>query len=102
MISKDTVQQIARLAKLEFSDEEMGDFVIEFRKIVDYVDQLKKIPPGTSPAVDVRSAGLAEIRDDLAEDWDGRDEALRNAPESRDSLFVVPRVVHKGDTDGSP
>ena len=102
MISKDTVRHIARLTKLEFSDEEMGDFVIEFRKIVNYVDQLKDIPSGTSPGVDRPSAGLAEMRDDGAEEWGGRDEALRNAPETRDSFFIVPRVVYKGDPDGSP
>jgi aspartyl-tRNA(Asn)/glutamyl-tRNA(Gln) amidotransferase subunit C len=102
MISKDTVRQIARLAKLEFSDEEMDGFLTEFGKIVAYVDELKEIPSGKSPGDDVRSAGRAEIGDDHSEDWDGRDEALENAPERRDSLFAVPRVVDKGDADGSP
>ena len=66
-----------------------------------YVNKLEEIPSGASPDVNPASAGLTEMRDDRAEVWDGRDEALRNAPEVRDSLFVVPRVVHKGDAGGS-
>jgi aspartyl-tRNA(Asn)/glutamyl-tRNA(Gln) amidotransferase subunit C len=102
MISRETVEHVAKLAKLEFSDEELEAFVPEFQKIVAYVDRLSEVSLEGPDDVQERTAGLKEVRPDQVEVWPEREEGLANAPERRGSLLGVPRVVDKGDARAAP
>jgi len=96
------VARVAALAKLEFSGEEMEAFVRRFQTIVAYVDRLNEVDTGPAGAARGGAAGWDQLREDRAQRWSGREQGLDSAPERAGTLFVVPRVVDKGDAHGAP
>ena len=92
-ISLEEVEHIAKLARLQLTDEEKKRFQVELGKILEYFDQLKKldtekVPPMTH-AVPIENV----LREDQAKPSLPVEEALQNAPEKKDSYFQVPKVV---------
>ena len=92
-ISLEEVEHIAKLARLQLTEEEKKRFQVELGKILEYFDQLKKldtenVPPMTH-AVPIENV----LRDDEVQPSLPVEEALQNAPEKKDSYFQVPKVV---------
>jgi aspartyl-tRNA(Asn)/glutamyl-tRNA(Gln) amidotransferase subunit C len=102
VVTRETVEHIAKLAKLRFSDEEMDAFVEQFQKIIAYVDRLRDLDTGEIDVGGPGGIGREGLREDRVEVWSGAGQSLENAPDRRGSLFCVPRVVDKGDSGGSP
>ena len=92
-ITRDEVRHIARLANLEFSEEEQDRFTRQLSAILDYVAHLDRLETAdvepTSHAGDEATA----LRDDTPQPTLTSQEALANAPESGRGLFKVPRVL---------
>src|SRR3712207_326330 len=91
MLSSDQVLHVARLARLQLSDEEVERFGLELSKVVDWIDKigelgdLADVPP-TTHVVDVENALRAdEPRPSLP-----KDVVLAAAPEPGDGGFRVP------------
>ena len=87
------VAYVARLARLELSDEELRTFQAQLQDIVGYVRKvreldLKDVEP-MSHGIPMRNV----LRKDEPRDGLPRETALSNAPVSRDGLFVVPKIV---------
>lgn len=92
-ISPEEVEHIAKLARLQLTEEEKKRFQVELGKIIEYFDQLKKldtenVPPMTH-AVPIENV----LREDQVKPSLPVEEALQNAPEKKDSYFQVPKVV---------
>ncbi len=92
-ISLEEVEHIAKLARLQLTDEEKKRFQVELGKILEYFNQLKKldterVPPMTH-AVPIENV----LREDRVNPSLPVEEALQNAPEKKDSYFQVPKVV---------
>ena len=92
-ISLAEVEHIAKLARLQLTEEEKMRFQVELGKILEYFDQLKKldtenVPPMTH-AVPIENV----LRGDQVKPNLSVEEALQNAPEKKDSYFQVPKVV---------
>lgn len=87
------VENIARLAKLSFTDEEKEKFVIQFNQILDYMTTLNELDTSdVEPTYNVLD--LANVmREDKVEEWLRQDEALANAPRSNHGFFSVPKVI---------
>lgn len=87
------VTHVARLARLRIGDDEIAGVTAKLDRILAFVDQLK--------AAD--TAGLApmahpldmtqRLRADEVTETDRRDDYQRNAPETVDGLYIVPRVI---------
>ena len=91
MLSRDQVLHVARLARLELSDEEIERYAGELSKVLDYIEKigelgdLADIPP-TSHVVEVENALRAdEPRPSLAAEI-----ALASAPDVDMGGFRVP------------
>src|SRR5574341_1467097 len=92
-ISREEVEHIAKLARLQLTEDEIKRFQIELGKILEYFDQLKKldtenVPPMTH-AVPIENV----FREDQIQPSLSVEETLQNAPEKKDSYFQVPKVV---------
>ena len=93
--SREQVEAIASLARLELDDSELELFGRQLGEILDYVDQLQRIDTtGVPPTATVVSAHAAD-RDDVVRPSLDRRDALANAPDpAREAgLFRVPRVI---------
>jgi aspartyl-tRNA(Asn)/glutamyl-tRNA(Gln) amidotransferase subunit C len=101
-IDRETVLHTATLARLDCAslpEQELDALVDQIGRIIGYVEQLAEVDTaGVAPAthpVDV----MPRLRSDTATEPLGVTRVLANAPQSRDSRFVVPRVVGQGVDD---
>ena len=87
------VARVARLARLNLTEEETKLFQEQLRRVLEYAEKLRE--PDTSQVE--TAAHAAPVYDVLREDeprpWFAADEALSNAPRKANDLFVVPKVV---------
>jgi aspartyl-tRNA(Asn)/glutamyl-tRNA(Gln) amidotransferase subunit C len=92
-ISRDEVEHVARLARLELTDEEIELFreqlsaVLERATRIQSLD-LEELPP-TSHPVDLRNVW----REDVVVTPEESDAILANAPQSEGRFFRVPRIL---------
>lgn len=92
-INKELVKYVAALARLSFDENEMDDFTVKFKSILEYVEQLGALNvDGVEPTYHVLPVGDA-MRPDKVEQSLGIEKVLQNAPERKGDFFKVPRVV---------
>jgi aspartyl-tRNA(Asn)/glutamyl-tRNA(Gln) amidotransferase subunit C len=90
MIDREQVLHVARLARLELTEEEVGQMSEELSNVLDHIEKigeldLEGVPP-TTHVVEVSNA----LRPDVVEPSLPRDVALANAPTVADGGFLVP------------
>lgn len=91
-IDNSVVKKIANLSKINLSDNELENLKHELNKILDWVDDLKKVDTKTvEPMLSVFNENI-KMREDKVEPTK-TDEILSNAPEKKESFFVVPKVI---------
>ena len=92
-ITREEVEHVAHLARLEFSGEELERFTRELSSILDYVAKLSEVD--TSGVEPTYNALRLEnrFRDDEVRESFPPEEILENAPEREGTSFVVPRVI---------
>jgi aspartyl-tRNA(Asn)/glutamyl-tRNA(Gln) amidotransferase subunit C len=92
-VSIEQVRHIAKLARIEMSDEEIERLAPELNNILDWVEQLAEVnTDGTEPLTAVIDQKL-RLRDDVVTDGNIRDEVLANAPDAEHGFFAVPKVI---------
>lgn len=92
-LTRDEVQKVALLARLELSDEELDEQAKHFNELLTQLERLQELDvTGIEPTS--HSIPLVNVlREDRARPSLSREEALANAPESREGCIVVPRIV---------
>lgn len=94
-LTRDDVLKLARLARLELSDQEVELFRTQLSDILQYVEQLKKVDTeGLGPTAQV--SGLKNVmREDEVVDYGvSHEELLRLAPKSQDGHIKVNRMIN--------
>lgn len=92
-IDPDTVTKIARLSRLDITDDKKDQLAKELSGIVDWVEQLSEVnTDDVAPMASVVSAKL-QWRDDTVNDGDKQKDVLANAPRSEYGFFAVPKVI---------
>jgi aspartyl-tRNA(Asn)/glutamyl-tRNA(Gln) amidotransferase subunit C len=87
------VGYVAKLARLQLSDEETALFGKQLREVLQYVDKLRQADVSAVEAATHALPVFNVFREDEPRDWFTAEEALSNAPRQRDHLFIVPKVV---------
>ena len=92
-ISRQDIEKVALLARLQLTDDELSKMTAELAQIVGYVDQLAEVDTdGIEPmAHAIETANV--FRDDTVAPSLPRDEALANAPHRDDRGYLVPAVL---------
>lgn len=92
VITDETIEYVGILAKLELDEAEREAAKKDMGRMLDYIDKLNELDTaGVEPmshAFPVENV----FREDVVTNGDGSEETLRNAPEQRDSMFVVPKT----------
>ncbi len=92
-LDKKDVEKVARLARLEITDEEAEKYGAQLSNIINFVEQLSEVDTdNVEPLASVVDIQL-RLREDEFTDGGVRDDVLANAPESLEGFFVVPKVV---------
>ena len=92
-ISKEQVEHVARLARLEVSENEKSMFARQLSGILTYMDQLKELDTkGVEPTATVLPTDNV-FRDDNVRPSLPQEKALANAPDQADGFFRVPKIL---------
>lgn len=92
-VTKDEVKHIAKLAKLEFNDEEINRYTDDLNEILGYVDKLNELDTENVEPLSHPIEGSNVFREDKLRKSVDTEEALKNAPESTSEYFRVPKVI---------
>ncbi len=94
-LDKDTVRNIAWLARLKVPEEALDGLAGELSRILDWVEQLDEVDTdGVAPMTSVVDVTLP-VRDDAVTDGHHPDRVLVNAPDRVDDYYAVPKVVEQ-------
>jgi len=92
-IGPDQVRHVARLARLELSDEELARFTTQLGSVLDYAAQLAELDVGDLEPMAHPLPLRNVLRDDEVRPGVERGEVLAAAPAAEDGRFRVPRVL---------
>ena len=90
-----TVERVASLAKLDFSDDEKTRIQEDLNKIVAYFDKLNEVDTeGIEPLV-FMTEEVNVFRRDIPFQEISKEEALKNAPQKNSDYFKVPKFLDR-------
>ena len=92
-LSREEVLKIANLARLEFKDEEIEKFQHELNDILKYIDILGELDTSDVEPLLHTNEMQNILRDDFVKESVSPELATKNAPQSDEGTFIVPKVV---------
>ncbi len=92
-VTIDEVKKLAKLSRLEFTEDESKQFLSEFEAILKQVDAINKVDVSGVDLLESTIRADTDLRTDKARQSLKVDEIVANAPESEDGAFVVPLTV---------
>jgi aspartyl-tRNA(Asn)/glutamyl-tRNA(Gln) amidotransferase subunit C len=93
-LTREDVLKLARLARIDLTDDEVNEFTTEFSAILQYVEQLSSVDTaGLEPTSQV--TGLTNVtREDVERPYSYATEDLRaNVPAMQDGQIKVKRMI---------
>lgn len=92
-ISREEIQHVANLARLQLNEDEIGRMTRQLDMILSYVEKLDEIDTqGITPTTHTQQVVNA-FREDVVRPSLAREAALANAPEDNGESFTVPRII---------
>jgi aspartyl-tRNA(Asn)/glutamyl-tRNA(Gln) amidotransferase subunit C len=92
-ISRDDVAHVARLARLDLTDEELDRFAGQLAAVLEHASDVASLDTaGVEPTAHPLSL-VNVLRDDVVTPSLDRAEVLAQAPATEDNRFMVPRIL---------
>jgi aspartyl-tRNA(Asn)/glutamyl-tRNA(Gln) amidotransferase subunit C len=92
-VDADTVRRIAHLARIAVEEGEVAHLQGELNAILAWVEQLQAVDvAGIEPMTSVTPMKM-KMRADEVTDGGKPEDIVKNAPQSDDNFFLVPKVV---------
>lgn len=92
-VTKQEVEKIAELARLEFNENEIEHLTKDMNQILHHMDKLNELDTSNveplSHPIEVKNV----FRDDELKSSIKREDALKNAPDKDEEFFKVPKVI---------
>lgn len=92
MITIKDVEHVAKLARLELTEEEKEKFTRQLGDVLKYAEQMNEVDTtGVKPmahAFDIVNV----MREDKVEHEQTKEELMKNAPEEENGFFKVPKI----------
>ncbi|MDE3060811.1 MAG: Asp-tRNA(Asn)/Glu-tRNA(Gln) amidotransferase subunit GatC [Pseudomonadota bacterium] len=93
VLDSKAVAKIARLARIEVSEDEKAHYAKEISGILQWVEQLGEVNTDGVPQMTSVAAVTLPRREDKVTDGNQQEAVLKNAPQSDYGCFVVPKVM---------
>jgi aspartyl-tRNA(Asn)/glutamyl-tRNA(Gln) amidotransferase subunit C len=99
-VTVEDVERVAELANLELQEEEIGSMLHDLNAILEYVERLNELDTtGVAPLAQVSqlegASGDARLRPDTRQPSLDRAVVMRQAPETDQVFFKVPKVIER-------
>jgi len=92
-LTEDQVRHVAKLARLNCTDEQISSFTGQLDAIISYVSQLEEVDTsGVEPLAHCLSVHNVFRSDEVTISLT-TDQVLSNAPQSDGEFFLVPKVL---------
>ena len=95
-IDEQQVRHVAKLARLELSDEEVAQFSGQLSSILEYIEKLNELDTDSVEPLAHCLPVNNVFRDDKVTESLKTEDALANAPQSYEEYFKVPKVLEGG------
>jgi len=92
-ITMKEVEHVARLARLELTDDEKERMRAQLDSILSYIDKLNELDTSAVEPTSHVLPMMNVFRDDEVRPSLSQEEALANAPDRQDLFFRVPRIL---------
>jgi len=92
-LTRETVAHVARLARLDVTDDEVELFTTQLSAVLDHAADIEKLDTADVPPTAHPLPLENVLRDDVVQPSLDRDEVLSQAPSSEDDRFRVPRIL---------
>ena len=92
-IDESQVRHVAKLARLELSDDEVEKFSGQLSAILEYIEKLNELDTESVEPLAHCLAIHNVFREDQAKESLDADSALANAPEREGQFFKVPKIL---------
>jgi aspartyl-tRNA(Asn)/glutamyl-tRNA(Gln) amidotransferase subunit C len=92
-ITRDEVAHLARLARLELTDDELANYAQQLDVILDAVAQVSNVAADDVPPTSHPVPLVNVFRDDVAQPGLDRSTIAAGAPAWQDDRFRVPRIL---------
>ncbi len=94
-VDQKTIKTLARLSRLEFSDEEIEKFAPEFEEIIDFANRINEQVSGDTESIRevvTRTVGWEDLREDEVKESLPNEKITSNV-QAENGYFPVRRVV---------
>ncbi len=92
-VDQTTVRRIAKLARIAVAEDDVPHLQDELNAMLSFVEQLKEVDvEGIEPMTSVTPMEMKKRQDGVT-DGVYADLVVRNAPETEDNFFLVPKVI---------
>ncbi|MBY5163676.1 Asp-tRNA(Asn)/Glu-tRNA(Gln) amidotransferase subunit GatC [Salsipaludibacter albus] len=92
-LSEAEVRHVARLARLDLSDDDVAELAPQLSQILEYAEQVGEVAADDVEPMVHPFPVTNVMRDDHPAASLPRDEVLSQAPDAREDRFAVPRIV---------
>ena len=93
MFSREEIARLARLARIEVSEDQAAGLARELDNILALVDEMRAVPTdGIEPMSHPQDA-MQRLREDTVTESDAREKFQAVAPAVEDGLYLVPKVI---------
>jgi aspartyl-tRNA(Asn)/glutamyl-tRNA(Gln) amidotransferase subunit C len=88
-----TVDEVAHLARLEFSEDGKAEILNDMNRMLAFVDKLNEMDTNGIEPLIYMTDEVNALREDEAKDTLTQKQALKNAPKKDSDYFKVPKVI---------
>ena len=93
MLDKDDVLKAANNAMIELNKEEVSAFLEDFNSSMNSIVELKEKEIDNCEPLVYLGRKYTVLRDEVIQESLGQEKLFKNAPQSEDNFFIVPKVV---------
>ena len=95
-IDQSQVIKVAKLSRLDLTEDEVQEFTGQLSAILDYVEKMNELDTtGVEPLAHCLPVSNV-LREDSAKESLGTEKVLVNAPQMDDEFFKVPKILDDG------
>ena len=94
-INNEIIDKLAKLAKLQFKDEQRDEIRNDLNKIIAFVDKIDELDTeGVEPLIHMNTE-INVLREDQVKETITQVQALKNAPSKDSDYFKISTVLNK-------
>lgn len=97
-IDESQVRHVAKLARLDLSEEEVTEFSGQLSSIFEYIEKLNELDTESVEPLAHCLAVHNVFRKDVVKESLDTEDALANAPGRHDEYFKVPKILDTGSS----